>query len=73
MDSNKVIIVGGRDTLKKKLHMGLLAYLMQVAANSIMTTRKAFFINVEHKESGKDSMVEAQIKVKPDSQKLAIM
>ena len=49
VESNKVVIAGGKDTLKKKLHLGLLAFLMQIAANEIRTIRRPFFIHLEHK------------------------
>ena len=65
VESNKVVIVGGRDTLKKKLHLGLLAYLLQVAANQVVRHRSDMFVTIEHKESGKNNMVEAEIEVKP--------
>jgi len=71
VESNKVLIIGGRDTLKKKLHLGLLAYLLQTASLQVQNSSRSFFIKVEHKESGKENMVEAHIEVKAGSDRVA--
>jgi hypothetical protein len=47
-ESNKIAIVGGRESLKKKLHMGLLAYCHQQLALEVNSTHRSLLIKLEH-------------------------
>lgn len=47
-ESNKIAIVGGREALKKKLHMGLLAYCHQQLAQEVGQTHRSIIIKLEH-------------------------
>jgi dihydrofolate reductase len=71
--SSKILVVGGKDTLKKKIHLGLLAFLLQAASQQIYSHRNSFFVTVEHQESGREAMVNAHIEVRTGSERVAAL
>ncbi len=61
-ESKKIAIVGKRDTLKKKLHLGLMAFILQSISNLICNTRNNILVKIEHQEigcEGNEGIVEA--------------
>lgn len=46
MTTKRVAIIGGRDTLKKKLHLGVLALLLQAAAKQLVASRETSVIAI---------------------------
>lgn len=46
--TSRIAIIGGKDTLKKKLHLGLLAFLLQEIAKLVFNSRQLSVLRIEH-------------------------
>jgi hypothetical protein len=71
-NTTRIAIIGGKDTLKKKLHLGLLAFLLQETAKLFANSRKLSVVKIEHQQSGKEGF-QAYIEGKKGSERIALL
>lgn len=75
-DSSRVAIVGGRESLKKKLHMGLLAYCHEFLTNELQHTQGAVAVRLEHQSitpTEEPFVIDSVIECDPPGRKAALM
>lgn len=68
--------MGKKDTLKKKLHMGLLAYILEACKYTITNIKSNALLRIEHQEvanQAKGKTLYAEIEVKVCAERVAIM
>lgn len=63
--------MGGKDTLKKKIHLALLAYLFQAASYLLASGNVS--VRVEHQESGQSQPLETIIEGRRGAEKVSLL
>lgn len=75
-ESSRVAIVGGRESLKKKIHMGLLAYCHEFLSKELQHAQGAVAVKFEHQSitpTEEPFVIDSVIECDPQGRKAALM